>query len=717
MDGQLKATYYVAIGADPSLIRWRYVGAERVTVDRETGDLLVTLPAASDGMEPSELREQAPVAWQEIGGKQVAVPVRYQVAADSSVSFALPGGYNRAHPLTLDPTLVYARRLGGSESDVGLSVAVDTEGNVYLTGETFSSTYPTTPGVVQAQSGGDSDAFVSKLSADGSTLLYSTFLGGLRGERGEGIAVDAIGNVYVVGKTFSADFPTANAYQPTYGDHSDGFVTKLDPTGSALLYSTYLGGDFIDGVAAIALDAAGSAHVTGNTFSSNFPTENALQPLGGGFSDAFVTTFHPDGSSLLYSSYLGGGATDSATGIAVDSAGHIHVAGWTESMDFPLADPFQSEFGGPYADAFVTKVDPSTPAYLYSTFLGGATVDWASDIATDSEGNSYVTGSTNSPDFPVVLPLQGLAGDYDFFVTTFNSNGSTPLFSTYYGGSGRDESEGIALAPSGQLYVVGASDSSDFPLVDPIQAAYGGNSDAALVKIVAGGTVEYATYLGGSNREYGWDVAAGATAAYISGETYSDEFPGIGVSQTSSESSDLFVARIDTGQGPPSPTATVTEIGTATPSPVLTETPEPTLTPTSAADSTPTATSTPDVTPTATPTDVPLFARWQPAQMQMMQATGQVRRHAVRLHNLLETPLVWSSYEGHRSCVQPRNQPWLHLAPDAGVTLPGQASHLMIYVDTRRLPAGTHIAHLCVLNSTGNLQGLPVRLRVVASPP
>ena len=260
--------------------------------------------------------------------------------------------YDKTRPLIIDPVLVYSTYLGGSGMDGGRGIAVDSSGNVYVTGVTWSTNFPT-QNAYQGTYGGNGDAFVTKLNPSGS-LVYSTYLGGSDWDEGYGIAVDSSGNAYVAGWTKSTGFPTQNAFQRTFGGGIlDAFVTKLNPSGS-LVYSTYLGGSRADWGNGIAVDSSGNACVTGVTGSTNFPTQNAFQRTFGGNGDAFVTQLNPSGS-LVYSTYLGGSGGDVGVGIAVDSSGNAYVTGDTESTGFPTQNAFQRTFGGGW-DAFVTKL-------------------------------------------------------------------------------------------------------------------------------------------------------------------------------------------------------------------------------------------------------------------------------------------------------------------------------------------------------------------------
>ena len=342
------------------------------------------------------------------------------------------GGQADAFVTMLNPTgsaLLYSTYLGGSGLDAGYGVAVDNLGNAHVTGGTNSTDFPVTPGAFQTACGGKDNcqygtAFVAEFNVTGSALVYSTYLGGNYDDAGTGIAVDSSGNVYVTGGTNSTNFPTTpGAFQPTLGGNGNAFVAKFNPTGSALVYSTYLGGSGGDGSSGIALDGSGSAYVTGYTGSNNFPsTPGAFQTTCGSASscdNTFVTKFNPSGSALVYSTYLGGSIYDYGYGIAVDNSGDVYVTGFTESTNFPTTPgALQTTYGGG-VDAFVTEFNPTGSALLYSTYLGGNVNDYGYGIALDSSGDAYVTGFTQSTNFPTTPGAfqTTYGGYYDAFVS------------------------------------------------------------------------------------------------------------------------------------------------------------------------------------------------------------------------------------------------------------------------------------------------------------
>ncbi|MEK7183945.1 MAG: SBBP repeat-containing protein, partial [Patescibacteria group bacterium] len=439
----------------------------------------------------AKLTLQAPVSYQEVGdGGRKAIASSFELAEQNTVSIAL-GEYDASKTLVIDPTLslIYSTYLGGSGSDVGFAITVDPSGNAYVTGQTDSTDFPISS-PYQGANAGTNDAFISKLNATGSALVYSTYLGGTSTDYGTGIAADTSGNAYVTGYTDSSDFPTSSPYQASYGGLIDSFVTKLSADGSVLTYSTYLGGTTWSDIATgIVIDASGNAYVAGYTGSSDFPTVSAYQgSFGGGSSDAFVVQFNASGSTLLYATYLGGSANDSGRSLAVDAGSLIYLTGTTDSTDFPTNSPYQGSVGG-LTDAFIVSLASNGSSPVYATYLGGSGNDLGYGIAVDSSSTAYVTGHTDSTDFPTSSPYQGSNnGADDVFVTAIDSTGATLPYSTYLGGSGTDMGRGIAVNASGNAYVTGETNSSDFPTSNAYQSTIGGSNDAFITKVSPSGS-------------------------------------------------------------------------------------------------------------------------------------------------------------------------------------------------------------------------------------
>jgi uncharacterized repeat protein (TIGR01451 family) len=408
------------------------------------------------------------------------------------------------------------------------------------------------------------DAFITKLAPDGSTMLYSTYLGGTTNiENARSVAVDGLGHAYVVGITWSADFPvTAGAY---IGD-GNAFVTKLDLDGSSLVYSSIIGGyQALD----IALDASGNAYVTGDTFSDNIATTpGAPQPSRAGGREAYVAKLDPTGSSLLYATYLGGTGGEEGASLAVDGSGKAYITGWTTSSDFPLANPIQAQFGGgtPNGDAYVVVLNAEGTQFDFATYLGGTRNEAGRGIGVDDAGNAFVTGNTASSDFPLQVPLQAVFGGSDSstpwnlggdaFVTRIDTVNHRLVFSTYLGGDADDAGYDIEVDALGNSYVAGATDSADFPLRNPIQATFVGGSpneelgDVFLAKInPAGSQIRFSTYLGGDETDHGEccdTLTVDACGdAYLTGTTFSRDFPTqSSVQETYAGTGDVFVTKV-----------------------------------------------------------------------------------------------------------------------------------------------------------------------------
>jgi hypothetical protein len=478
--GRLEYDFVVAPGVDPNEIRLKFYGAGKLRLDKK-GDLLL-------GAEGEEVRFEKPLVYQELAGEQKTVESSYVLASTNRIGFQL-GEYDHSQPLVIDPVLSYSTYLGGSASDSGQGIAVDGSGNAYVTGSTSSANFPAAS-ALQSTLAGTVNAFVTKINASGSALVYSTYLGGGNQDFSYGIAVDGSGNAYVTGSTSSTNFPTANALQSTIRGSTNAFVTEINAGASALVYSTYLGGNASDAGRGIAVDASGNAYVTGDTTSSNFPTADALQPTLAGSENAFVTKLNPSGSALVYSTYLGGNSVDQGFGIALDTMGDAYVTGLTYSPNFPTANALQPKGGvsEDYDDAFVTKLNPSGSAFVYSTYLGGHTFDGGMGIAVDTSGNAYVTGYTSSVDFPTTPDaLQSIlsnptnaAYSLNSFVTELNPIGSALVYSTYFGVS---QGQGIAVDASGNVYFTGSAGS--IPTANALQSTNAGSQNAFVAKIAS----------------------------------------------------------------------------------------------------------------------------------------------------------------------------------------------------------------------------------------
>jgi Beta-propeller repeat len=532
---KLEYDFVVAAGVDPNSIKLTFDGVKRMEVD-DSGDLILQ---TGDG----EVRQRKPVAYQESGqeadGRRWEIASRYVLTGEQQVGFEL-AAYDRTRPLVIDPVLDYSTYLGGMGVEQAHDVAVDAEGNAYVTGSTTSLDFPTAGPLQPAYSGGGNlnvygDVFVTKLNREGSAAIYSTYLGGSDIDHGSGIAVDEYGHACVTGFTLSNDFPTRNPLQPAYGGGGDIFIAKLKADGSSLIYSTYLGGSGVDSGQYLAIDGAGNAYLTGYTGSTDFQTKDPLQPnLAGGGADIFIAKLKADGSSFIYSTYLGGSGPEDLSEIAVAEDGSVYLTGRTSSPDFPTANPLQPALGSEgVSDAFVAKLDRYGATLVYSTYLGGDDEDWGAAIAVDAEGRAYVTGVTRSADFPTVSPLQpALSGSSDIFVARFDRSGAALHYSTYLGGTGEDESADIAVDRQGCIYLTGTTQSLDFPTLRALQSMpepppndQSTLRSAFITKLDAPALI-YSSYLGGGDNALGTGIALDTRGdAYVVGSTVSEDFP------------------------------------------------------------------------------------------------------------------------------------------------------------------------------------------------
>ncbi|MFN3653099.1 MAG: HYR domain-containing protein [Armatimonadota bacterium] len=504
---ELEHDFVVHPGADPDRIRLAYAGAEAVRIDA-AGELVLRL---RDG----EVRQRRPLIYQEVDGRRVPVDGSYALdPRDTARPGARPEGVQVAFRV--------------AEYDRARPLVID------------------------------------------PVLELSTYLDGSSDDHAGGIAVDAAGNSYVTGITFSSDFPLAGALSGTAGGAGEAFVTKLNPAGSALVYSTYLGGGGLDQAVGIAVDSSGSAYVVGNTRSANFPvTGNALKPTAGAGGEAFVTRLAPSGNALLYSTYLGGStpvspaapADDYGAAIAVDDSGHAYVTGATTSADFPTgANPFQASLAGEQ-DGYVAKLDTQqsgASSLVFSTYLGGSWIDYGVGIAVrPGTGTVYVAGATESDDFPVSSAAFQATKPEPFFADAFvaqlDAAGSALVYSTFLGGDFEDRARGLAVDGDGNACVTGETWSDNFPVANAAQSGYGGGIDAFATKLDStGSALVYSTYLGGDNTDFGNGIAVdGDGRVYVTGGTSSSGFPVVDPLQGSHAGAgyDGFVAEIPASGG------------------------------------------------------------------------------------------------------------------------------------------------------------------------
>jgi uncharacterized repeat protein (TIGR01451 family) len=560
---RLEYDFEVAPGSDPRQVVLKFEGAQAMSIDA-SGDLVLTIAGG-------DVRLQAPRIYQRIGEDEHPVQGRFELRGKNEVGFALQA-YDPSRTLVIDPILTYSTYLGGSADEacsviVGKgtplsgcpAVAVDSASNAYIAGPTTSTDFPIPTGSSPFQptkGTGPANVFVSKFSAAGNTLLFSTYLGGNGTDYTAGVAVDQGFNVLVAGTTSSSNFPTSGttAFQPTPASTNDhAFVSKLDPTGHTLMYSTYLSGNGVDKASGLAIDSEGNAYVTGTTTSTSFPaTLGAVQTSSRAASQFFLTKVSPalsGSSSVPYSTYFGGSTPSTGEtlggGVAVDSSANVYITGGTTFTDMPVLNAYQAALKGGI-DAFVAKINPAAVSgtqLLYSTYFGGSGDDIGYGIATDGT-SAYITGSTTSTtDFPAagtgVFQSTNGGGTDAFLAKLANpvTTGTTPglvtlSYSTFIGGSGTDVGLAVAVDSIQGARVTGYTNSTNIPpLNNSIQITPGGADDAFVARIDTTATIStapghYFTYLGGAGNDYGTSIAVDQqSASYVAGETSSGNFP------------------------------------------------------------------------------------------------------------------------------------------------------------------------------------------------
>lgn len=565
--GRMEYDFVVAPGADPRQLRFEIQGARHIGVDSNGSLRLET--------QIGELHFQAPAVFQESNGQRVQINGGYALEDATHIGFRI-ASYDASTKLVIDPVLLYSTYLGGSGSEQPAGIAVDASGNTYLTGSTDSTDFPlTTLGTVSA---GSPHVFVMKVDPTGSNLVFADYFGGSGQDYGTSLALDAANNIYTTGGTSSSDFPLVSPYQGTQPGPYNAFLTKISADGSDILYSTYFGGNSTDLSVSVAVDHSGNMLIGGYTSSTNIPVANAYQSsvapnLGGVYGYyGFLTKFNPEGSSLVYSTYFAGNSmvpyncggtpcwgapNNTLQDMAVDSAGNAYVAGTTNTSNFPvtsgaylttdvaptnspigfvgkfdgsgnlvystyfgddvltnissiavdgsgsayitglaitdgtfpltstgICDP--SVYGGACNFAFVSKFDPTGATLVYSTFLGPNNVATPQAIALDANNNAYVLAGTASNTFSTVNGIENFAGETDILLVEIDATASNQLLATFLGGSGNDQPapDGLALDSDGNIYIAGMTDSSDFPVTQSaFQTAFGGNTDALVAKL------------------------------------------------------------------------------------------------------------------------------------------------------------------------------------------------------------------------------------------
>ena len=490
--GVVKSEFAIAPGVDYKMLRLRYSGMKSMRL-HPSGSLELQTQTGS-------IREREPEAYTiDRTGERHNIRASFRILHPGEVVFEV-APYDRSQALVIDPVLSFSTFLGGSEHDSATSIVADGSGNAYAAGWAESADFPVTGGLPH---GGDIDGWVAKFTPS-NTLAWCTYIGGSADDAVTGIAVDAYGNAVLAGYTSSSNFPIAFPIQATLNGTRNAFVAKLNATGTGLIFSTFLGGSLSDAAASVALDSSGNIYTAGNTTSADFPVLNAYQGVKAAQQDGFITKIAAAGRTLLYSTFLGGSNVNTIAGIAVDTLGSAYVAGNTLSIDFPVASAYMSFIPGeqsgfvtkltPSGGALVYST------FLGGSGGGLALPEMVNGIAVDTSGAAYLAGVTSSVDFPVVNAFQALnGGGTHGFAAKLNPAGNGLIFGTYLGGSSRDWPTSAAVSARGYFYICGYTSSTDFPVSNAIQASNNGLYNAFLATFNRSDALVYATFLGGSS--------------------------------------------------------------------------------------------------------------------------------------------------------------------------------------------------------------------------
>lgn len=558
---QLEYDFVVAPSADPASIALDFAGADRLELNTE-GDLILHIAN-------EQARMHKPVIYQEAAGVRQEIVGSFVLSGKNRVAFQI-GEYDASRPLIIDPVLTYAGYLGGAGQDFGNGITIDNNGHVYVVGYTDSNqvSFPVVAGPDLTYNG-NQDVFVTKLTADGTQVAYSGYIGGSGQEFGMNIAVDGAGNAYIIGYTNSNEttFPVIVGPDLSYNGGQDTFVAKLSTDGSQLLYAGYIGGSGNDFGNGIAVDGGGNSYIVGTTTSTEatFPVTVGPDLTFSDPGEGYVAKINADGASLIYAGYIGGSGDEAINAVALDpdctAACQAYIAGSSASdqTTFPIiGGPDLSYNGG--TDAFVAKVKGDGTGLVYAGYIGGSGADYLYSIAVDSGGNAYVYGNTDSTEatFPVIvgpgLTYQG--GRYDAFIAKLNATGTALIYVGYIGGAGDEFGRGIAVDDAGNAYVAGWTSSTEatFPVSGGPDLTYnGGISDVFVAKVNAvGTTLDYAGYIGGNSEEMTGHanpiaVDRAGNTSYVIGSTSSSEatFPvTIGPDLIFNGAYDGFVAKV-----------------------------------------------------------------------------------------------------------------------------------------------------------------------------
>ncbi|MFH2049711.1 MAG: SBBP repeat-containing protein [bacterium] len=507
--------FIVSPEGDPSQIQIQYDKVESISIN-QSGELVIKT-------EWGDVIEKQPVVYQRVKGDKNAVECEFTLLDDNTFGFKITA-YDKNNNLIIDPVFEFSTFLGGSSYDEAYGIALDSEGNILVTGYAspgfpLENPYQTTKSVA--------DIFITKINPDDYTLIFSTYLGGNEDDGAVDLTIDIYDNIYVAGRSWSEDFPIINAFQENLGGHADAVVTKFNSSGDSIIYSTYLGGNHLDQTNAIEVDSLGNAYLTGYSESPDYPTFNPIFTDFGFASHVIIAKLNPEGNSLIYSSFIEGNDWDVGVDIAIDNLGCAYVTGQVMSSNFPLIKPIQEEYNG--VDAFFFKINSEGDALICSSYFGGYEYEAGLGIAVDSEYNIYIAGGTCSDDIPLKNPLMTYNGKCEAFIAKINSGCDSLIFSTYYGSEESDSGERLILE-NGFVFITGSY-----------------NGKAFILKLnESGNTAIYHASFGGDDYTYGHDLTVDDNGyIYIAGTTQANDFHVVNPIQDSlSGQYDAFITKL-----------------------------------------------------------------------------------------------------------------------------------------------------------------------------
>lgn len=520
--------FIVSSGADPSQIKMKYQGANSVEIG-ESGDLLIV---ADFG----EIIESKPVVYQVIDGQRKEIEASFKLLSVSMIGFKLSEKYDRSNKLIIDPVLSYSTFLGENTGQIAFGMDLDSRGNMILSGITVNP-FPIF-NAYDSTFNGQVDAFVTKLTADGQEVIFSTYLGGSYFEDLSRVKIGPNDTIYVGGTTRSSDFPVWNGYDTTWkgsdpgnlDERETGFVTKFTPECDSIVYSTYVGGSSIDILLSLDVDSYGHVYVTGHTISTDLIFDYSYQRdyMYGG--DAFLVKISPDGKSPVFGTYFGGRGSDFSYGLEVDDSGNAFIAGYTTSDDFPITNPADTVLWNADYDVFVAQISTNDSSLVYAVRFGSTSQDIGLDLTIDNLGDAYVTGTVFGRNFPLVNAYDSTPnGIGDLFVAKIQKNTGSLLYSTYFGGFSWDDGYSIGVDNEKRIWIAGETRSDNFPTFDAFDNTYNGKIDIFVTCFSASGSeLIFSTFLGGAEWDGIFDIVIDSSNnVYLTGRTESFDYPTV----------------------------------------------------------------------------------------------------------------------------------------------------------------------------------------------